>query len=57
MKYITIVGSRTISNEEFVLLRELATKLSYRGYTLRSGGADGADSTINHLHDVEIIIP
>jgi len=57
MKYVTIIGSRDITNEEFVLLRELATKLNYRGYILRSGGASGADSAINHLHNVEIIVP
>ena len=57
MKYATIVGSRHITSQEFVTLREIATKLSYRGYILRSGAADGADSTINHLCDVEIILP
>ena len=57
MKYATIVGSRHITSQEFVTLREVATKLCYRGYILRSGAADGADSTINHLCDVEIILP
>jgi len=57
MKYITIVGSRNITGDEFTTLREVATRLSYLGYILRSGAADGADSTINHLHNVEIIIP
>jgi len=57
MKYATIVGSRSISKEEFRILREIATKLCFEGYTLRSGAADGADSTINHLHQIEIILP
>ena len=57
MKYATVVGSRNISKEEFLLLRDIATKLCYEGYILRSGAADGADSTINHLCRTEIILP
>lgn len=57
MKHATIVGSRRISNEEFIILRDIATRLCFRGYILRSGAADGADSTINHLCRVEIILP
>jgi len=56
-KYATVIGSRNITKEEYIVLRDVATKLAYEGYTLRSGGAEGADSTINHLCKVEIIIP
>lgn len=56
-KYITIIGSRDISNTEFFILQSLASSLHGMGYTLRSGGAEGSDSSINHLTNIEIYIP
>jgi len=56
-KYITIIGSREISDEERLNLETIAYKYAKAGYTLRSGGADGSDSVVNPFHDVEIIIP
>jgi len=57
MKYITIVGTRDATKEELQKLKDIAEKYHDKGYTLRSGGAEGADSVINHLENVEIIIP
>ena len=56
-KYITIIGSRNITDAEFFTLQKMASSLHGMGYTLRSGGADGSDSSINHLANVEIYIP
>lgn len=56
-KYITIIGSRNISQQEYNALKLIATKLHDEGYILRSGGADGSDSSINHLANIEIYIP
>ena len=57
MKYITIIGSRKITREEHITLRSLADHFHEHGFTLRSGGAYGADSSINHLSNIEIYIP
>ena len=57
MKFATIIGSRTCTNEELETLRSIAEHLHREGYTLRSGGAVGADSVINTLEHVQIIIP
>lgn len=43
MNYYTGVGSRETPDEVLNLMYDLAAKLGGRGYTLRSGGADGAD--------------
>jgi hypothetical protein len=56
-KYITIIGSRNITELELDVLRQLADKFHAMGYILRSGGANGSDSAINHLENVQIIIP
>ena len=56
-KYITIIGSRIITDEEYYTLKNLASTLHGMGYVLRSGGADGADSTISHLLNIEVYIP
>lgn len=56
-KYATIIGSREISKIEQKLLKEIARVLHDYGYTLRSGGADGADSIVNSFKNVEIFIP
>lgn len=43
MRYYTGVGSRETPAVILDLMREVACKLAYDGYNLRSGGADGAD--------------
>lgn len=45
-KYYTLVGSRETPDESFQHLKELAGELSGRGWTGRSGGADGADTAL-----------
>lgn len=44
MKYYTGVGSRSTPQDVGELIEKLAFKFATEGYTLRSGGADGADS-------------
>lgn len=39
----TGVGSRETPQDIYILMSKIAQKLSEMGYTLRSGGADGAD--------------
>ena len=56
-KFLTVIGSRNITKEEEERLFKLAKLYHDRGYTLRSGGAAGADSIINQFKNVEIIIP
>jgi hypothetical protein len=43
-KYYAGIGSRHTPPEARDLIRELARELSNQGYTLRSGGAEGADT-------------
>lgn len=43
-KYYTGVGSRETPDDVLALMKEIAVKLAYEGYVLRSGGAPGADS-------------
>lgn len=43
MQYYTGVGSRETPEDILVLMEWVAQKLYAAGYTLRSGGADGAD--------------
>ena len=43
-KLYTGVGSRSAPSEILIFMREIAVYLHRLGYTLRSGGADGADS-------------
>lgn len=43
-RFYTGVGSRETPHEDMQLMRHLAAKLAFRGWTLRSGGADGADT-------------
>jgi len=38
------IGSRETPSSVLVIMKQLATKLEKLGFTLRSGGADGADS-------------
>jgi hypothetical protein len=44
IKYYTGVGSRNISKDEQDFIRDVAYKLRCKGWFLRSGAADGADS-------------
>lgn len=44
MKYYTGVGSRETPENILVLMHDMGYKLAADGYTLRSGGADGADT-------------
>lgn len=55
--FITVIGSRNITEKEKERLYKLAKVYHDRGYTLRSGGAHGADSIVNEFQNVEIIIP
>lgn len=42
--YYTGVGSRKTPKHQYEVLKNLGARLSCRGYTLRSGGAEGADT-------------
>lgn len=44
MKYYTGIGSRETPQRILEVMNELAIVLDNKGWTLRSGGADGADS-------------
>lgn len=44
MIYYTGVGSRETPDDILTVMQDLAFKLARRGYVLRSGGADGADT-------------
>jgi hypothetical protein len=44
MKYYTGIGSRETPKGILTIMTTLATKLEGKGYILRSGGADGADT-------------
>lgn len=43
MKYYAGIGSRSCPTHICVLMTEIACVLNDKGYTLRSGGADGSD--------------
>ena len=58
MKYYTGIGSRSTPQNVAQLMRKVATYLSIIGYTLRSGGADGADSAFESgSTNSEIFLP
>ena len=42
------IGSRSTPPEVQAVMRTLANNLEYTGFTLRSGGAKGADSAFEH---------
>lgn len=44
MKYYAGIGSRETPDDVLELMKHLASELANAGYTLRSGGADGADT-------------
>ena len=57
-KYYTGVGSRETPAEILTLMGSLARTLSKLGYTLRSGGADGADSAFgDHAALKDVYLP
>ena len=43
MKYYTGIGSRETPPQMLVLMQAIAMGMHHKGYTLRSGGAEGAD--------------
>lgn len=48
MKYYTGIGSRETPKDILALMTDIAVKLSSKGWTLRSGGADGADTAFEN---------
>ncbi len=48
IKYYTGIGSRETPEEVMGAMTEIARKLSGKGYTLRSGGATGADTAFEN---------
>ena len=60
-KYYTGIGSRETPEEILEVMRALAKKLGTKGYTLRTGGAPGADMAfLEAAHDngpVEVYLP
>ncbi len=44
MKYYTGIGSRKTPRDIFLIMKDLAVRLARDGWTLRSGGASGADT-------------
>lgn len=60
-KYFTGIGSRATPLEVCNFMQSIASRLEDSGYTLRSGGADGADLAFEHgiklLKHKEIWIP
>ena len=44
MKYYTGVGARATPKDILKLMEDIAFKLAQKGYVLRSGAADGADT-------------
>lgn len=48
MKFYAGIGSRSIPSEECYKLTQIATHLEKLGYTLRSGGAEGADKAFEY---------
>lgn len=58
MKYYAGIGSRRTPPEARELIHEVALELNRQGYTLRSGGADGADSFFEEIAILkEIFLP
>jgi hypothetical protein len=58
MKYYAGIGSRETPTDILELMSKIAQKLEEDGYTLRSGGADGADSAFaKSITTKEIYLP
>jgi hypothetical protein len=62
MKYYAGIGSRSTPFDVLGLMRDIAKHLGPKGWCLRSGGAQGADTAfedaaINNHHPMEIYLP
>jgi len=58
MKFYAGIGSRQTPEEVREKIHEFAKALNDKGYTLRSGGADGADTFFEEVADrMEIFLP
>lgn len=58
MKFYAGIGSRETPDEVRTKIHEFAEALNEKGYTLRSGGADGADSFFEEAAErMEIFLP
>lgn len=61
MRYYTGIGSRGTPSEILEIMTDIARFLAETGYTLRSGGASGADtafeSGVLHIDKKEIYLP
>ncbi len=53
----TGIGSRSTPHEVLYLMTSIATKLDVWGWTMRSGGADGADTAFEGASRKEIYLP
>jgi len=53
----TGIGSRSTPQEILYLMTSIATKLDHWGWTMRSGGADGADTAFEGASRQEIYLP
>lgn len=49
--YVTCVGSRDVTAEEYALMVGIGERLAELGWVIRSGGADGADSAFEEGWD------
>ncbi len=58
MKYYAGIGTRKAPPEARELIHEFALELNHQGFTLRSGGADGADTFFEEIAALkEIFLP
>jgi len=48
LKYYAGIGSRETPSHILDLMSKIAMKLAFKGFILRSGGADGADTAFQH---------
>ena len=56
-KPYTMIGSRETPEEIMDLMSDLAIALSHEGFTVRSGGANGADKCAEEASFIEIYLP
>jgi hypothetical protein len=57
-RYYAGIGARTTPSNILALMTQIAIKLEERGYVLRSGGADGADTAFSHgAKNKEVFVP
>ena len=58
MKYYTGIGSRETPEDILEIMEKIAIKLEKEGWTLRSGGASGADTAFEkNVKNKEIFLP